>query len=95
MYQVGQLPVTVRCSARATMLPRRARVCCLLVLLALSVLTRVEDATPFTILPDGDLVIDTTFTTKGVSTCIGIATLPVGQFVTASPSGTYETGSRA
>jgi hypothetical protein len=117
------------------MLLRRARVCCFLVLLALSVLTGVVYATPFTILPDGDLVIDSTFTTKGVFTCIGIvappccgsgsnsvvlrsgtnavavtflgasitfpmvaqvgATLPVGQFVTTSPSGIYETGSHA
>jgi hypothetical protein len=47
------------------------RVCCFLLLSALRLLifTGDADATPFTILPNGDLVIETTYTTKGVFTC--------------------------
>src|SRR5262245_4666675 len=58
---------------------RLARVCCSLVLLALSVLipfTGVADATPFTILPDVDLLIDTAFSTRGVFRCAGITSTP-------------------
>jgi hypothetical protein len=60
------------------------RVCCSLVLLVLSVLIPLRgsaDAAPFTILPNGDLEIDTAFTTGGVfgctfpaPTCIGAGT---------------------
>jgi hypothetical protein len=51
-----------------------SRVCCSLVLLALGVLvcfTGGADATPFTILPGGNLEIDTAFTTQGVFSCRG------------------------
>jgi hypothetical protein len=51
---------------------RLGRVCYSLILLALGVLipfTGDADATPFTILPNGDLEIDTAFTTQGVFSC--------------------------
>lgn len=51
---------------------RLGRVCGSLVLLALSVLIPFRgsaDATPFTILPNGDLEIDVAYTTQGVLTC--------------------------
>jgi len=53
---------------------RLGRVYCSLVLLALGVLipfTGDADATPFTILPGGNLEIDTAFTTNGVFFCAG------------------------
>lgn len=52
---------------------RLGRVCCSLVLLVLSVLIPFAgdaDATPFHILPNGDLEIDTTFTTQGTLFCL-------------------------
>jgi PEP-CTERM motif-containing protein len=105
-----------------------SRVCCSLVLLALGVFvffTGGADATPFTILPGGNLEIDTTFTSGGVFSCLGTvpcsgsgtnsvvlgsgtntvsvtflgvsgtfpvianggSVVPIGEFVTASPSG--------
>ena len=51
---------------------RLGRISCSLLLLALGVLipfTGDADATPFTILPNGDLVIETTYTTQGFFTC--------------------------
>jgi hypothetical protein len=51
---------------------RLGRVCCSLLLLVLGVLipfTGDADATPFSILPNGDLVIETTYTTQGFFTC--------------------------
>ena len=51
---------------------RLARVCRSLVMLLLGVLipfTGDADATPFTILPNGDLEIDTAFTTQGALSC--------------------------
>jgi hypothetical protein len=65
---------------------RLGRVCCLLVLLALSVLIPFTggEATPLTILPNGDLEIDVAFTTQGVFDC-NFQWLPPG---TCSGSGT-------
>jgi hypothetical protein len=51
---------------------RLGRVCCSLVVLLLGVLipfTGDAGATPFSILPNGDLEIDTAFTTQGVLSC--------------------------
>jgi PEP-CTERM motif-containing protein len=53
---------------------RLGRVCCSLVLLVLSVLIPFAggaDAVPFSILPNGDLVIETTYTTQGTFQCPG------------------------
>jgi hypothetical protein len=62
--------ISIRPRAEATM--RLGRISCSLLLLALGVLipfTGDADATPFTILPNGDLVIETTYTTQGFFTC--------------------------
>jgi PEP-CTERM motif len=52
---------------------RLGRVCGSVILVTLSLLIPFRgsaDATPFTILPNGDLEIDTAFTTQGVLTCL-------------------------
>jgi PEP-CTERM motif len=78
---------------------RFARACCTLVLLALSVLipfTGAALATPFTILPNGDLEIDVAFTTQGVLSCNrGQFGLPPDQACSGSGTNSIVFGSGA